>query len=60
MRTKLCATYKEGFGNWEEVKALIDASWQFKFDYFFKSKTPEELERRCNTLLRAIEKVRRH
>lgn len=57
-KDKLCATYKEGYGNWDAVKALIDSSWQFKFDYFFKSKTQDELEKRCNTLLRFIEKVR--
>ena len=30
--------------------------WRFRFDWFFKSRTPQELGRRCETLIRLIEK----
>eukprot|EP01126_Amoeba_proteus_P048883 TRINITY_DN5672_c0_g1_i9.p1 TRINITY_DN5672_c0_g1~~TRINITY_DN5672_c0_g1_i9.p1 ORF type:complete len:843 (-),score=238.21 TRINITY_DN5672_c0_g1_i9:181-2709(-) len=52
----LCATYKVGYGNWEKVKTMVEGSDHCKFNYFFRSRTPQDFERRCNTLLRIIEK----
>jgi SWI/SNF-related matrix-associated actin-dependent regulator of chromatin subfamily A member 5 len=52
----LCATHAVGYGNWEEVKREIRKSWRFRFDWFFKSRTPAELQRRTDTLIRLIEK----
>eukprot|EP00798_Chlamydomonas_sp_ICE-L_P018353 gene18353-24818_t len=34
----------------------IRKSWRFRFDWFFKSRTAQELARRCDTLIRLIEK----
>ena len=31
-------------------------AWQFRFDWFIKSRTPTELQRRCETLVRLVEK----
>jgi SWI/SNF-related matrix-associated actin-dependent regulator of chromatin subfamily A member 5 len=45
-----------GYGNWDEVKREIRKSWRFRFDWFFKSRTPSELQRRTDTLIRLIEK----
>ena len=52
----LCMTNKLGYGEWEELKTEIRKNWMFRFDWFFKSRTPQELQRRCDTLIRLIEK----
>eukprot|EP01126_Amoeba_proteus_P048880 TRINITY_DN5672_c0_g1_i5.p2 TRINITY_DN5672_c0_g1~~TRINITY_DN5672_c0_g1_i5.p2 ORF type:complete len:129 (-),score=49.34 TRINITY_DN5672_c0_g1_i5:181-567(-) len=35
---------------------MVEGSDHCKFNYFFRSRTPQDFERRCNTLLRIIEK----
>lgn len=52
----LCMTHQIGYGNWEELKAEIRKSWQFRFDWYLKSRTPQELNRRVDILIRIIEK----
>jgi len=42
--------------DWDEIKFAMESSPQFCFDFFFRSRTPQDIERRCNTLLRLIEK----
>lgn len=42
----LCMVHKLGYGNWDDLKAEIRKSWRFRFDWFFKSRTPQELGRR--------------
>lgn len=55
-RFLLCMMHKLGYGAWDEMKAEIRKSWRFRFDWFFKSRTPQELNRRCDTLIRLVEK----
>ena len=55
-RYMICMTEKLGYGNWEDLKAEIRAAWQFRFDWFIKSRTPTELGRRVDTLIRLVEK----
>eukprot|EP00798_Chlamydomonas_sp_ICE-L_P028325 gene28325-31442_t len=52
----LCMVHKLGYGSWDDLKAEIRKSWRFRFDWFFKSRTSPELARRCDTLIRLIEK----
>jgi SLIDE len=52
----VCKTHDLSYGCWEELKAEIRRAWQFRFDWFFKSRSPVELQRRCDTLVRLIEK----
>ena len=52
----LCMAHKLGYGEWEALKAEVRKSWMFRFDWFFKSRTPQELGRRCETLVRLVEK----
>jgi len=52
----VCMMHQLGYGEWESLKEEIRKSWQFRFDYFLKSRTPAELMRRCDTLMRLIEK----
>lgn len=48
--------HKLGYGNWEELKAAFRTSPLFRFDWFVKSRTTQELARRCDTLIRLVEK----
>jgi len=52
----LCKTHELGYGQWDDLKAAIRKHWRFRFDWFFKSRTAAELGRRCETLIRLIEK----
>ena len=42
----ICMTNKVGYGNWDMLRNEIRKSWQFRFDWFFKSRSPAELQRR--------------
>jgi len=55
-RYLLCMSQKLGYGNWEDLKAELRSAWQFRFDWFIKSRTPAELGRRVESLIRMIEK----
>lgn len=55
-RFLVCMVHKLGYGAWDELKAEIRNSWRFRFDWYFKSRTPQELSRRCDTLIRLVEK----
>ncbi len=37
----LCMVHKLGYGQWDELNAEIRKSWRFRFDWFFKSRTPQ-------------------
>eukprot|EP00878_Enallax_costatus_P003452 GHUV01003663.1.p1 GENE.GHUV01003663.1~~GHUV01003663.1.p1 ORF type:complete len:1042 (+),score=456.73 GHUV01003663.1:458-3583(+) len=52
----ICQMAKLGYGQWDDLKAEIRKNWRFRFDWFFKSRTPQELARRAETLIRLIEK----
>ena len=41
----LCMMHKLGYGAWDELKAEIRKSWRFRFDWFFKSRTPQVRDR---------------
>ena len=53
---QLCMIQRLGYGNWEELRVAIRQSHLFKFDWFLKSRQPPELARRCDTLIRLVEK----
>ncbi|KAG2597605.1 hypothetical protein PVAP13_5KG237900 [Panicum virgatum] len=55
-RFMLCMVHKLGYGNWDELKAAFRMSPLFRFDWFVKSRTAQELARRCDTLIRLVEK----
>ncbi|KAJ7050499.1 SNF2 family N-terminal domain-containing protein [Mycena amicta] len=58
-RYLLCRLYFYGMQTedvYERIKRDITEFPVFRFDWFFKSRTPQELQRRCNTLLGMIEK----
>lgn len=53
---QLTMTYKHGYGKWDAVKAEIANNWNFRFDWFVNSRTTIELQKRCDYLLKLIEK----
>ncbi|KAL8100335.1 ISWI chromatin-remodeling complex ATPase CHR11-like isoform X2 [Apium graveolens] len=55
-RFMLCMTHKLGYGNWDELKAAFRTSPLFRFDWFVKSRTTSELARRCDALIRLVER----
>jgi SWI/SNF-related matrix-associated actin-dependent regulator of chromatin subfamily A member 5 len=46
-RFLVCKVHKLGWGQWDELKAEIRKSYLFRFDWFFKSRTAQELQKRC-------------
>lgn len=55
-RWLICMTNKIGYGRWEDIKLEVRKAWQFRFNWWFKSRTPTELKRRADVLIRLIEK----
>ena len=58
-RYLLCRLYHYGMQAddvYERIKKDISEFPVFRFDWFLKSRSPQELQRRCNTLLGMIEK----
>ena len=52
----VCMMHRYGYGQWERIRQEIRRAWQFKFDWFIKSRNAAELQRRGDVLLRCIEK----
>uniref|UniRef100_A0A8C4N542 SNF2 related chromatin remodeling ATPase 1 n=1 Tax=Eptatretus burgeri TaxID=7764 RepID=A0A8C4N542_EPTBU len=58
-RFLVCMLHRLGFDKesvYDELRQCIRSSPQFRFDWFIKSRTAMELQRRCNTLITLIER----
>lgn len=55
-RFLVCSMYRLGYGSWDMIRQEIRKSWLFRFDWFLKSRSSEEIKRRCEALIRMIEK----
>jgi SWI/SNF-related matrix-associated actin-dependent regulator of chromatin subfamily A member 5 len=55
-RWLVCMTNKLGYGRFEHLKVEVRKAWQFRFNWWIKSRTPIELKRRVDALIRLIEK----
>lgn len=58
-RFLVCVLHKLGFDKenvYEELRSAVRYAPQFRFDWFLKSRTALELQRRCNTLITLIER----
>lgn len=58
-RYLICMLHKLGVDRenvYEDLKLSIREAPQFRFDWFLKSRTTSELQRRCNTLITLIER----
>ncbi|RQM27730.1 hypothetical protein B5M09_001313 [Aphanomyces astaci] len=51
----VCMMHQHGF-EWNAIKDDIRKAWQFRFDWFFKSRTIVELQKRGEFLTKLIEK----
>ena len=49
-------TYLHGLGNLDKLKAEVRRAPVFRFNWFIKSRSPQELGRRVDVLIRALEK----
>eukprot|EP00768_Dysnectes_brevis_P001896 gnl/Dysnectes_brevis/1550_a1758_1417.p1 GENE.gnl/Dysnectes_brevis/1550_a1758_1417~~gnl/Dysnectes_brevis/1550_a1758_1417.p1 ORF type:complete len:748 (-),score=272.48 gnl/Dysnectes_brevis/1550_a1758_1417:765-2978(-) len=56
-RFLLAQTVKEGYGEWAQVLAAARLSPLFTFDWWFKSRTPGEINRRVEALVRGLQKM---
>lgn len=58
-RFLVCMLHKLGFDKenvYDELRTAVRQAPQFRFDWFIKSRTAMELQRRCNTLITLIER----
>uniref|UniRef100_A0A453DY34 Chromatin-remodeling complex ATPase n=1 Tax=Aegilops tauschii subsp. strangulata TaxID=200361 RepID=A0A453DY34_AEGTS len=55
-RFMLCMAHKLGYGKWDELRSAFRKSPLFRFDWFVKARSAQELARRCDTLVRLVEK----
>lgn len=58
-RFLICFLHKLGFDKenvYDELRYAVRQAPQFRFDWFIKSRTSLELQRRCNTLITLIER----
>uniref|UniRef100_A0A2M3Z6B9 Putative chromatin remodeling complex swi/snf component swi2 n=1 Tax=Anopheles braziliensis TaxID=58242 RepID=A0A2M3Z6B9_9DIPT len=58
-RFLVCMLHKLGFDKenvYEELRTAVRGAPRFRFDWFLKSRTALELQRRCNTLITLIER----
>jgi len=52
----LAMMYRHGYGAAERIRMSIRRAWQFRFDWYFKSRSALEIQKRCDTIVKIIEK----
>jgi SWI/SNF-related matrix-associated actin-dependent regulator of chromatin subfamily A member 5 len=52
----VCMMYRHGYGAAERIRMEIRRAWQFRFDWFFKSRAAQEIQKRCDLLVRVVER----
>jgi len=52
----LTMMYRHGFGAARRIQLEIRRAWQFRFNWFFKSRSPQEIQKRCDMLIRVVER----
>ena len=55
-RFLICKMAELGYGAWDLLQLEIRRAWQFRFDWFLKSRSTSDLNRRCDSLMRIIER----
>lgn len=48
--------HRHGYGAKRRIQLEIRRAWQFRFNWFFKSRSPQEIQKRCDTVIRVVEK----
>jgi len=52
----ICMMHRHGYGAAERIRLEIRRAWQFRFDWYFKSRSAQEIQKRCDTVVKIIEK----
>jgi SWI/SNF-related matrix-associated actin-dependent regulator of chromatin subfamily A member 5 len=52
----LLAIHKYGYGCWDRLQREIRASPRFRFDWYIKSRAPQDIQKRADLLLKLIER----
>jgi SWI/SNF-related matrix-associated actin-dependent regulator of chromatin subfamily A member 5 len=52
----VCMMYRHGYGAAERIRMEIRRAWQFRFDWFFKSRSAQEIQKRCDLLVKVVER----
>lgn len=52
----VCMMYRHGYGAAERIRMEIRRAWQFRYDWFFKSRSAQEIQKRCDVLIKLVEK----
>ena len=52
----LTMMHRHGYGAARRIQLEIRRAWQFRFDWFFKSRSPQEIQKRCDILIKVVEK----
>lgn len=50
----LCMMHKHGYGATERIRMEIRRAWQFRFDWYFKSRSSQDIHRRCETVVKCV------
>lgn len=52
----VCMMYRHGYGAAERIRMEIRRAWQFRFDWYFKSRSAQEIQKRCDTIVKIVER----
>lgn len=52
----ICMMYRHGYGAAERIRMELRRVWQFRFNWYFKSRTAQEIQKRCDLLVRIVER----
>ena len=52
----LTMMHRHGYGAARRIQLEIRRAWQFRFDWFFKSRSPQEIQKRCDVLIKIVER----
>jgi hypothetical protein len=52
----VCMMHRHGFGAAERIRMEIRRAWQFRFNWYIKSRTAVDLQKRCEILVKILER----
>ena len=55
-RHLVCMALQVGYGRWEDLAREVRRSWLCKFDWYMKTRVPQELGKRVEYLTKLVEK----
>ena len=52
----LCMMHRHGYGANERIRLEIRRAFQFRFNWYFKSRSSQDIQRRCESIVKMVEK----